>query len=104
MLLDSCKYGTHSRKLIAGWWQAVNKNTLKTLVTGTGKAGNITRVLGGVESPENSVREGCKLAQGARKSPQALLTDWKSNMETARGRVLFLAGAAHAALVGLQSI
>lgn len=75
----------------------------KTLVTGIGKAGNITRVLGGW-NPQHSVREGCKLAQGAGKSPQALLTDWKSNMETAHGRVLFLAGAAHAALVGLQSI
>lgn len=59
---------------------------------------------GGVESPEHSVREGCKLAQGARRSPQALVTYWKSNMETAHGRLLFLTGAAHMALVDLQSI
>lgn len=59
---------------------------------------------GGVESPEHSVREGYKLAQGARRSPQALLTYWKSNMETAHGRLLFLTGAAHMALVDLQSI
>lgn len=63
MLLDSCRSGTHSKKLITGLWQAVNS---EILLADIGKAGNIPWVLGGVESPEHSVREGCKLAQGAR--------------------------------------
>lgn len=29
VLLDSCRDGSHSKKLTAGRWQAVNNNTLK---------------------------------------------------------------------------